>query len=325
MTRRAVSAATPCRLGAGAVVAIALAALLLVAAAPAGAQDPAAGGPWQAADTLRRGLFEAQTELILADKRAATRAATAAAAAYRGDLRARIRAADPEADAAVRRELRAARTAVAEDDAQALAAARGALQGAVFRGALAVTLDAVRAGDVATARAWLLLREFRTATRLTRPGADGTRALVDLEQERIDADSAVQSVRKDLLDAYQGRQRDLLGDAETAAQRGLPTRLAESAAQAASYWPILAPRLRRGPRAGGRRRRRRGLRRARARRGGRRRAGLHGRPRGRSRTGWRTSAPPRSRPTSRRGARSSCCASSRSSPSSTAAASRTRA
>ena len=136
----------------------------------------------------------------------------------------------------------APRRAVADGDAQALAAARGALQGAVFRGALAITLAAVRAGDVEQARAWLLLREFRTATRLTRPGSDATVALRGLQARRTDAGAAAEAVQKDLLDAYQGRQRDLLGDADAAAGRGLRTRLAEAAAQAASYWPILAPR-----------------------------------------------------------------------------------
>jgi high-affinity iron transporter len=213
-----------------------LAALLAVTASAAAADQ----APWKAAETLRGGLFAAQTELILGDEAAAEREARRAG--YGGALRAGIRAAAPQADAAVRRSIRAARRAVTARDRQALAAARGALQGALYQGAMAVTLDAVRSGDVATARSWLLLREFRTATRLTRPGSDATRALIDLEAERIGAGAAAQAVTKDLLDAYQGRQRDLLGDAATAAERNLPTRLAESAAQAAAYWPILAPR-----------------------------------------------------------------------------------
>jgi high-affinity iron transporter len=49
-------------------------------------------------------------------------------------------------------------------------------------------------------------------------------------------------VSKDLLDAYQARQRELLTRADAAVARGLPTALSEAAAQAAAYWPILAPR-----------------------------------------------------------------------------------
>jgi high-affinity iron transporter len=222
-----------------AVLIIALAGLL-AAASPAVADG--GGAPWKSAEAVRGGLFSAQTELILGDRNAARRAADQAARAYRGELRVRIRAAAPDADAAVRRTLRAARRAVAAGDQPALAAARGTLQGAVFRGAMAVTLGAVRAGDVGTARAWLLLREFRTATRLTRPGADATLAVRNLERGRMAPQAAEQAVNKDLLDAYQGRQRDLLGDADAAADRKLPTRLAESSAQAAAYWPILAAR-----------------------------------------------------------------------------------
>jgi high-affinity iron transporter len=216
---------------------------MLAAVSPAAAAAGDGGAPWKSAEAVRGGLFAAQTELILGDRPAARRAADGAARAYRGELRERIRAAAPDADAGVRRALAAARRAVAADTGdRELAAARGALQGALFRGAMAVTLRAVRAGDADTARSWLLLREFRTATRLTRPGADATLAVRSLERGRIAPDAAAQAVNKDLLDAYQGRQRDLLGDADTAAERNLPTRLAEAAAQAAAYWPILAPR-----------------------------------------------------------------------------------
>ena len=223
-----------------AAVLIALCALL-AAAAPAAAQDGGAP-PWQSAESLRRALFDAQTELILGDRDAASAAAAKAAGAYRGELRERIGAADPEAAAGVRAALRDARRAVRDGDGRALAAARGALRGALFRGSVAVTLDAVRAGDTATARSWLLLREFRTATRLTRPGADATLAVGGLERGRVEAGPAAEAVTKDLLDAYQARQRELLADADGALKRGLPTPLAEAAAQAAAYWPILAPR-----------------------------------------------------------------------------------
>jgi len=214
----------------------------MLAAVSPGAASGDGGAPWKSAEAVRGGLFAAQTELILDDRPAARRAAQRAARAYRGELGERIRGAAPDADAAVRRALRTALRAVAADGEGALAAARGTLQGALFRGAMAVTLDAVRAGDAPTARAWLLLREFRTATRLTRPGADATLAVRGLERGRIAPPAAAHAVEKDLLDAYQGRQRDLLADADAAAERNLPTRLAESTSQAAAYWPILAAR-----------------------------------------------------------------------------------
>ena len=207
---------------------------------------------------MRRALFDAQTELILGDRGGrGARGGAGAPAPTAASCASGSRAAAPEADATRRAALRAARRAVRAGDGRALAAARGTLRGALFRGSVAVTLDAVRAGDTATARSWLLLREFRTATRLTRPGADATLAVGGLERGRVEAGPAAEAVQKDLLDAYQARQRELLADADAALERGLPTPLAEAAAQAAAYWPILAAALRRGPRPGGRRRARR--------------------------------------------------------------------
>jgi high-affinity iron transporter len=216
---------------------VALAALLL-GAAPAQAEV----APWRAAEGVRDALFDAQTELILGTPQSAERKVQRARAAYRGELRRRIRREAPEADAVLRRALRAAEKAAAGRDARALASARGQARGAVFQGAITVTVDAAKRGDAQTARAWLLIREFRTATRFTRPGANATLALDRLAAHRMSGEAASQAVAKDLLDAYQARMRELLGGADRAAERGLKVRWAEAAAQGAAYWPILAAR-----------------------------------------------------------------------------------
>ena len=153
-----------------------------------------------------------------------------------------MREAAPAADKAARAALAAAVAATARGDGPQLAAARGELRGAILRGSAAVTLAAVRRGDAETAKSWLLLREFRAATRLTRPGADGTKAVESLARGRTSPRAAAAAVEKDLLDGYQARQRVLLGAVDDAAERRLRTPLAESAAQAAAYWEILAPR-----------------------------------------------------------------------------------
>jgi high-affinity iron transporter len=111
-----------------------------------------------------------------------------------------------------------------------------------MRGSAAVTLRAADRGDAAVARRWLLLRDFRTATRFTRPGADATLAIERLGKGRMDAKAAHTAVAKDLLDGYQARMRELLDDANTAAGRGFATRQTEAAAQAAGYWRILRAR-----------------------------------------------------------------------------------
>ena len=99
-------------------------------------------------------------------------------------------------------------------------------------------------GDAAAARSWLLLRDFRTATRFTRPGADATAAVGRLADGKLEPRAARLAVAKDLLDAYQARQRELLKDADAARERGFAAGEAEAAAQAAGYWDILDDRYR---------------------------------------------------------------------------------
>jgi high-affinity iron transporter len=211
----------------------------LVAVSPATA---AAAPPWRAADTVRDALFDAQSELILGSEATAAREVRRAQTGYRGELRTGVRAADIDADAAVGRALREAAVAARRGDPVRLAAARGAARAAILRGSFAATLAAIARGDAAAARQWLLLREFRTATRFTRPGANATIAVQRLERGRLDQRRAHDAVVKDLLDAYQARLRELLDDAGRGGERDLPERRAEAAAQAAGYFEILAAR-----------------------------------------------------------------------------------
>ncbi len=220
-------------------IAVLVAFAVLPIPASAGAATPP---PWRAAGDVRDALFDAQTELIVGTPATAERLVARGEAAYTGRLRAGIRAADPAADSVVRRALADARVAVAHGDGTALAAARGATRAAIFRGSYAATLAAVDRGQATAAQQWLLLREFRTATRFTRPGANATLALERMAAGRLDAKRAHDAVAKDLLDAYQARLRELLDDAARGAERKLPARAAEAAAQANGYFQILAAR-----------------------------------------------------------------------------------
>jgi high-affinity iron transporter len=221
----------------GRLAALAAAAFLLFPAAAA-----AADAPWQEAGRVTDGLFDAQTELVLDGPAAAVKDAARARAAYDGDLRDTLRKADPAADAAITSGLQDAAGAARSGDQAALAAARGSVRAGLFRGAYSVTTEATARGDAATAKRWLLLREYRTATRFTRPGAQATLALDQLGRGKLTPTAATQAVRKDLLDAYQARLRDLLQDARDGIKDNLPARRAEAAAQAAGYFVILAPR-----------------------------------------------------------------------------------
>ena len=108
-----------------------------------------------------------------------------------------------------------------------------------------MTVASVRAGDAERAATWLLLREFRKATRFTRPGVDATVAVRALGRGRLGPRKALLEVEKDLLDAYQAALVERLTAAEDAAERGFGARWAETAAEAAGLWAILAPRYER--------------------------------------------------------------------------------
>src|SRR6478735_619678 len=218
-------------------IALALMAALLFLAPAAHAQ-----APWETAGKVTDGLFDAQTELVLSGTDAAASDAARARKAYAGEFESTIAEADPAADQAIEDGLEAAATAAEDDDAAALAAARGTVRAGLFRGAYAVITEAAARGDADTARRWLLLREYRTATRFTRPGAEGTLALEQLGRGALSPKAATQAVRKDLLDAYQARLRELLADVRRGIEQDLPAREAEAAAQAAGYFAILAPR-----------------------------------------------------------------------------------
>jgi len=211
----------------------------LFAAAPARAATP-----WESAERLNEALFSAQEDLIAGTPAGAARDVQRARAAYRGALRRGLRASAPEQDRALRRALASAERAARARDGRALAAARGSARAATLGGAYAVTLASAGRGDVEAARSWLLLRDFRTATRFTRPGADATAAVDRLARGKASPSAARLTITKDLLDGYQARLRELLKDVDTTGEKGFGTRTAETAAQAAGYWQILAPRYR---------------------------------------------------------------------------------
>jgi high-affinity iron transporter len=238
---------------------LALVALLVAGGAgSAGAHGSEAHppAPWRVAEAVNGGLFAAQSELILGTPEQAARlvrhariharelASSARDRAESGRASGGGGASRAEASARLGAGLAAAQRAVAQGDRMALAAARGQVRAALFAHAYAATLAAVADDDATEARAWLLLREFRTATRFTRAGADATLALRALQRGRATPAAARIAVAKDLLDAYQARLRELLDDAARGNERALPERRAEAAAQAAGYFEILAERYR---------------------------------------------------------------------------------
>jgi high-affinity iron transporter len=214
---------------------IAAAASALIGAPAAHAQPP-----WEAAEEVRAGLFEAQTALLLDRGRGAEAGVGRARRASR-DLAKSLRGTDAAAFAELGSALTAAQGAAAAGDEVALAAARGRALATVRAGAFTLAVGAAERGDARRAHEWLLVREFRQATRFTRPGIDATQALDRLQAGEIKPGEAVTAIRKDLLDAYQARVVSYLDEAAQAADRSFAAAFAENAAIAAGYWGILAP------------------------------------------------------------------------------------
>ena len=117
----------------------------------------------------------------------------------------------------------------------------GAIIAALRRGAMAVAVASARRGEPARARAWLQIRDFRKATRFTRPGVDGTTAIQQLAAAEITPHEAVLQIEKDLLDTFQARLVTNLDEAARAAERGFDGRFAETAAIVLGYWRAIAP------------------------------------------------------------------------------------
>ena len=212
--------------------------LLLVPAAGAAQDRPTP--PWQAAETIRTALFDARTDLLL-DGSSERRALERAEAALSGPLERGLAEHAPDDLRQLRDALGAAERAVVAEDSVALATAYGTAVGALRAGAYEVTIATAADGRAAEAREWLLIRDFRQATRFTRPGVDATTALDELEAGEMEPADAVIQIQKDLLDAYQSRLVEYLDEAATESERGYEPAVAESTALAAEYWTMLGP------------------------------------------------------------------------------------
>ena len=204
-----------------------------------GSRVKSATQPWELAEEIRSSLFAARSQLLL-DGAAADREIEAAEDALTGALLTGLRE-DASADLReLDRALRDSRSAVVANDPVALAAAYGEALTALRHGALEIALAAARDDEPRRAGQWLLIRDFRQATRYTRPAVDATAAIDALGAGEITPDDAVLALRKDLYDAYQSRLVSYLDEARIESGRGYLPAVAESAAMARGYWEIIA-------------------------------------------------------------------------------------
>jgi high-affinity iron transporter len=195
-----------------------------------------AAPPWESASAARLALSDAEAAIILGDPAAVQAKVATARAAVEGVLAGR-----PVDLAAARRSLDDAEAAATRLDATALAGARAAVWTAILRASFDRAVDAARRGDLTEAREWLLVREFRPPTRFTRAAADGTLALERLARGTMTPAVAATTVRRDLLDTYDGRIRSTLAALAEADGLGFDASRAEAGALVLGYWGILGP------------------------------------------------------------------------------------
>jgi high-affinity iron transporter len=210
---------------------------VLASTLPAAAQTAA---PADSAEQIRRALVDAQL-VMASDPAGALDSVSAAEATFAATLAPQLEASAPAANARIEAAFAALLASAKAADAPAFAAARAQAWTAMLDGSYQALEAAVQRGDAQTARAWLALREYRTATRYSRAGADATLAVEQFASGGMSAADAALTVRSDLYDTYQARLSEALRDLAEADARGFAGRRAELAALAAGYFAILAP------------------------------------------------------------------------------------
>lgn len=196
--------------------------------------------PAQSAETMRTALVEAQIALA-DDPQGAQQKLDLARTTYTAQLATTIQGAQTATADPIMAGLAEAQKALTQRNAPAFAAARAHVWTALLAGSYAVVNKAVQAGDGQTAQTWLALREFRTATRFSRPGADATLAVDRFATKASTATDTLLAVHADLLDTYQARLNEALADLINANKNQYAMRRAEQTALAAGYFAILAP------------------------------------------------------------------------------------
>ena len=193
---------------------------------------------------IRNSLFDARSELLLDGS---TEVGAIARADERASRPARARACAPTRRRSLRDAARRARRRRRGGRRRGRGRARRRLRAQPSRrcrsGAYDVTTAAAGRGDVERARAWLLIRDFRQATRFTRPGVDATTALDALEAGELSARRRGRSRSARTCSTPTSRACvDYLDEAANRERARLPARGRRVDSRiAAGYWTMLAP------------------------------------------------------------------------------------
>ena len=205
-----------------------------------GAARAVSGSPAQIAEYIRSSLVEAQLSLIN-DPEAAALFVNDAETAYRTGLSDSIAASNSDAHLRLISAFEVLANSVSSGDSTSFAAARAQAWTGILAGSYSIIEKSIQNGDGLTAQRWLPLREFRTATRFSRPNVGATVTVEGFIAGNTSTEAALLSVRADVLDTYQARLAESLHDLTTADANGFASRRAELAALAEGYFFILAP------------------------------------------------------------------------------------
>ena len=219
---------------------IAILIAMLAASNILGAARAVSDSPAQIAESIRTSLVRAQLSLM-DDPKAAAELLNAVEVAYQTGLAEQISASNPEAHMRVTTALKNLEKSVSGKHAAAFAAARAQAWTGILAGSYSVVEEAIQNGDGITAQTWLPLREFRTATRFSRPNVSATLTVESFIAGNTSAEDALLAVRADVLDTYQARLSESLHDLTAADTNGFASRRAELAALAEGYFFILSP------------------------------------------------------------------------------------
>lgn len=194
--------------------------------------------PASSAEQIRSLLSQAQLAAISGT--GADSLLAQARSIYDSDLRPTLEADVPAPAERITRAFADADTARALKDWPAFAAGQATIWTAILNAAYVQVIEAVQSGDAAKAKEWLAVREFRQATRFSRPDADATLALTAFGKGELDVEATVQAIRADLLDTYQARMEDAIRVLPDLYSQKFTVRLAQQASLADGYFNILS-------------------------------------------------------------------------------------
>ncbi|MCC7448723.1 MAG: FTR1 family protein [Anaerolineae bacterium] len=194
----------------------------------------------QVAEQIRQTLQAAQLAAMNNDTPRAVAQASAAEQAYHTTLRPLWTADAPELVSHLDEDFAQAVVHAQANRFLALAVLRGRIWGRLLQGGMTMTLHEVERGNGRAAAVWILLRDYRPSTSVTRPQTDATQGIQALITGQRPPGAVLPVVRADLLDTYQALLNKAFYDTDQANEHGFAVRRAEGIGLAVGYFDILA-------------------------------------------------------------------------------------